>query len=271
MCVCVRAWSCSTLCNPLDCSPPASSVRGISQARILEWAAISSSRGIFPTLGLNPCLLHWQAGSLPLCHQGIPGLCTNRRTAPAFASVGLHECLQYSPLLFYFPPRLRSAPCLLSARHGFRWGWTGQRPQCSPAVTTAPGPQPLCLRFLSSEPEGTALHSEDSSSSESMTLGMSGSIPWVQCVRASCESLLCVHERVPEHPAPCSRLTSSFLVRHLGAQGAAVCAKDPPTEHGSGCGLPGQPEQAGSKHADPVRQSLNSPICKGVEEPILED
>ena len=35
----------STLCNPMDCSPPGSSVHGILQARILEWVAISSSRG----------------------------------------------------------------------------------------------------------------------------------------------------------------------------------------------------------------------------------
>ena len=33
------------LCNPLYCSPPGSSVHGIFQARILEWVAISSSRG----------------------------------------------------------------------------------------------------------------------------------------------------------------------------------------------------------------------------------
>ena len=33
------------LCNPRDCSPPGSSVHGLSQARVLEWAAISSSRG----------------------------------------------------------------------------------------------------------------------------------------------------------------------------------------------------------------------------------
>ena len=37
--------SCPTLCNPLDCSPQGSSVRGIFQARTLEWAATSSSRG----------------------------------------------------------------------------------------------------------------------------------------------------------------------------------------------------------------------------------
>ena len=34
-----------TLCNPMDCSPPVSSVRGILQARTLEWVAISSFRG----------------------------------------------------------------------------------------------------------------------------------------------------------------------------------------------------------------------------------
>jgi len=36
--------SCLTLCDPMDCSLPGSSVRGILQARILEWVAISSSR-----------------------------------------------------------------------------------------------------------------------------------------------------------------------------------------------------------------------------------
>ena len=39
------AQSCPTLCDPMDCSPPASSVHGILQARILEWVAISFSRG----------------------------------------------------------------------------------------------------------------------------------------------------------------------------------------------------------------------------------
>ena len=39
------AQSCLTLCDPLDCSPPGSSIHGILQARILEWVATSSSRG----------------------------------------------------------------------------------------------------------------------------------------------------------------------------------------------------------------------------------
>ena len=43
------AQSCPTLCDPTDCSPPGSSVHGILQARILEWAAMPSSRGSSPT------------------------------------------------------------------------------------------------------------------------------------------------------------------------------------------------------------------------------
>ena len=39
------AQSWPALCNPTDCSPPGSSVRGVLQARILEWVAMASSRG----------------------------------------------------------------------------------------------------------------------------------------------------------------------------------------------------------------------------------
>ena len=48
--LCVQ--SCLTLCNPMDCSPPDSSVHGIFQASIREQVAISFS-GIFLTQGLN--------------------------------------------------------------------------------------------------------------------------------------------------------------------------------------------------------------------------
>ena len=41
----MRVQSCLALCNPMNCSPPGSSVHGIVQARILEWVAISFSRG----------------------------------------------------------------------------------------------------------------------------------------------------------------------------------------------------------------------------------
>ena len=46
VCVCVLvAQLCLTLCDPMDCSPPASDVRGILQTRILEWVAILLSKG----------------------------------------------------------------------------------------------------------------------------------------------------------------------------------------------------------------------------------
>ena len=45
MCVYSVTKSFHTLCDSMDCSLPGSSVHGISQARILEWIAISFSRG----------------------------------------------------------------------------------------------------------------------------------------------------------------------------------------------------------------------------------
>ena len=69
MCVCMLSHV--QLCDPTDCCPSGSSVHRIFQARILEWVAVSSSRGIFLTQGSNPhllCLLHRQADSLPLSH-----------------------------------------------------------------------------------------------------------------------------------------------------------------------------------------------------------
>ena len=61
-----------TLCDPVDYSPPGCSVHGILQATMLEWVAISFSKGIFLTQGLNPGLpccrqiLYW------VNHQGRP-------------------------------------------------------------------------------------------------------------------------------------------------------------------------------------------------------
>ena len=68
--VCLHA--CLTLCDPMNFSLPHSPVHGIFQARILEWVAISFSRGSFPTQGWNPHLLYWQVGSLPTEPPGKP-------------------------------------------------------------------------------------------------------------------------------------------------------------------------------------------------------
>ena len=48
--------SCPTLCDPVDSSPPGSSVPGILQARILEWVAISFSHISIPSLKLDSSL-----------------------------------------------------------------------------------------------------------------------------------------------------------------------------------------------------------------------
>ena len=73
LCMCTQsvAQSCLTLCEPMDCSSSGSSVHGIRQTRMLEWFAMPSSRGTFPTQGSNPvsCL---QADSLPSELPGKP-------------------------------------------------------------------------------------------------------------------------------------------------------------------------------------------------------
>ena len=65
---------CPTLCNPMNCSPPASSVHRILQARVLEWVAIPFSRGVFPTQGVNLGLLHFKQSVYHLSHGDMAGI-----------------------------------------------------------------------------------------------------------------------------------------------------------------------------------------------------
>ena len=70
--LCYVASVLSNSLNPVDCSPPGSTIHGIVQARILEWVATLSSRKSYRPRG-RTCLLpllHWQAGSLPLAPAG---------------------------------------------------------------------------------------------------------------------------------------------------------------------------------------------------------
>ena len=69
LCCCLPNKSHLTLLHPMDCSLPGASVHGILQTRILEWFAISSSRGSSdPGTELVSPELH--ADSLPLSYQG---------------------------------------------------------------------------------------------------------------------------------------------------------------------------------------------------------
>ena len=66
------AQSCPSLCDPVDCSPPGSSVHGILQARILEWVAISFSRGPSQNPGIKPRSPTLQADALTSAPLGKP-------------------------------------------------------------------------------------------------------------------------------------------------------------------------------------------------------
>ena len=55
--------SCPTLCAPIACRPPGSSVNGIPQARIMEWVAIPFSKDL-PDPGIGPWTCVLQADSL---------------------------------------------------------------------------------------------------------------------------------------------------------------------------------------------------------------
>ena len=61
--------ACPTLCDPMDCSPPGSSVRGDSLGQNTGVGCHALLQGIFPTQGWNPCLLHCRRILHHLSHQ----------------------------------------------------------------------------------------------------------------------------------------------------------------------------------------------------------
>ena len=82
---CVRAFcSCgewghsSSQCAGLSPSRPlllwSTGSRHAGSVIVAHWPSRSAACGIFPGQGSNPCPLHWQADSQPLCHQGSPAL-----------------------------------------------------------------------------------------------------------------------------------------------------------------------------------------------------
>ena len=81
--MCDKSFSCVSLWDPVDHSPPDSSVHGLSRQE--SWNGLPALlQGVFPAQILNPhllCLLHWQGGSLLLVPPGklrdFPYICTN--------------------------------------------------------------------------------------------------------------------------------------------------------------------------------------------------
>ena len=73
MCVgCLAIRSCSTLCDPVDCSPPISSVHGDSPGKNVGMGCDAILQGIFPTQGSNPGHPHCRQTLYHLSHQRSP-------------------------------------------------------------------------------------------------------------------------------------------------------------------------------------------------------
>ena len=72
--LCLVAQSCPTLCDPMACGPPGSSVHGDSSGRNTGVSCHALLQGIFPTQGLNPGLLHCRQILYHLSHHGNPGV-----------------------------------------------------------------------------------------------------------------------------------------------------------------------------------------------------
>ena len=70
--MCLVTQSCPTLCDPMDCSPPLSSVHGDSPGKNNGVGCHTILQGIFPTQGLNPGLLHCRWILYRLSHGGKP-------------------------------------------------------------------------------------------------------------------------------------------------------------------------------------------------------
>ena len=113
----VPAQSCLTVCDPMDCSPPGSSVHVILQARILEWFPFPSP-GDLPDPGIKPLFLaspaltgrfftSWAAGEAPLCIQSV------------FVVYLFYtwQCVSLNPKLLIFSPTSQ-AQCFLSSGEG---------------------------------------------------------------------------------------------------------------------------------------------------------
>ena len=70
--LCLVAQSCPTLCDPMDCSPPGSSVHGDFPGKNTGVGLYAFLQGIFPTQGWNPGLPHCKWIFYYLSHQGSP-------------------------------------------------------------------------------------------------------------------------------------------------------------------------------------------------------
>ena len=118
VCVSVRAQSCSTLCSPMDCSPPGCPVHGISSAKNTGAGCHMLLHEIFPIQGSNSSLLNWQMDSLSLCHLESPQ-CQFMINEIYKIGKWIND---YNPLLTLYIMRFE----IIFTRVGMSWlGWNG--------------------------------------------------------------------------------------------------------------------------------------------------
>ena len=105
-----------TLCDPVDCNPPGSSVHRILHARILKWVSHSLLQGIFLTQGLNTGLPHGRQILYHLSHEG----------SPKYRKVKETGFIKFSPESIYLKtcstcfPRAQSAFFLIFTLNSFQ-------------------------------------------------------------------------------------------------------------------------------------------------------
>ena len=121
-CLCLVAQSCLTLCNPLDCSPPGSSVHGDSPGKNIGMGCHALHQGIFPTQRSNPGPQHCRRILYHLSHQRSPkntGMGKLSLLQGNFVTQelnrGLLHCRQIHYLLSY-PGSLVTCLCLSKLR-----------------------------------------------------------------------------------------------------------------------------------------------------------
>ena len=113
------AQSCPTLCDPMNCSLPGSSIHGIFQARVLgvDWHFLL--QGIFPTQGLNPGLPHYRQMLYCLSHQGSQNTEDTANETPQQPYLGAIYSFNDSARLLFDKHSLDLGECI--RRNTLKW------------------------------------------------------------------------------------------------------------------------------------------------------
>ena len=89
-CAVIVSQSCPSLCDPMDCSPPGSSVHRDSPGKNTGVDCHALLQGIFPTQGLDPGLLHCRQILYQLSHKGSPYICISTYKYTNYLHTNIH-------------------------------------------------------------------------------------------------------------------------------------------------------------------------------------